>query len=217
MTLSDTRRRAKAETDVRYRTVMSTVARDKVISARMVRRYISSLNNGCSPGMDGIMAEHLKYAIDSHVTFLFGYMLTLCIQFHVVPKSFTKGILIPILKKATLDPSASWNYRPVTVSTVFSRILELYILYNCGGYEMNDQQFGFVTGRSTNMAAVLAQDVISYCKSRGSPVFACSLDAQGAFDTIPHDVIFYKAMGAIPKDCWATLLTWYTSITVQIK
>lgn len=89
---------------------MSTVARDKVISARMVRRYISSLNNGCSPGKDGIMAEHLKYATDSHVTVLLGCMPTMCIQFHVVPKSLTKGILIPILKKATLDPSAPGYY-----------------------------------------------------------------------------------------------------------
>lgn len=55
------------------------------------------------------------------------------------------------------------------------------------------------------MAAVLSQDVISYCGSRGSPVFACSLEAQGTFDVIPHDVI--KAMGMIPDDCWATLFT----------
>lgn len=67
------------------------------------------------------------------------------------------------------------------------------------------------------MAAVLARDVISYCKSRGSPVLAFPLDAHGAFDGMSHGVIFYKVMGAIPNDCWATLFTWYTSFTVQIK
>ena len=105
----------------------------------------------------------------------------------------------------------------MTVSSTLSKLLELYILDVSGQFEFSDLQFGFVPGRSTNMAAVLAQDVISYCKSRGSPVYACSLDAQGAFDAVPHEILFRKALGVIPDHSWAMMVSWYRSITVQVK
>ena len=65
---------------------------------------------------------------------------------------------------------------------------------------MSDQQFGFITGTNTNKAAVLAQNITSYSISHGLPVFVCSLNAQGFFDAMLQDVIFYKAMGANPND-----------------
>jgi len=83
LAFNDIRKHSKAEVDVRYRSVMSTRSRDKVISSVMVRRYISIL--------DGIMTEHLKYAIDSQIPFVLSVILTMCVQFHVVPMSFTKG------------------------------------------------------------------------------------------------------------------------------
>ena len=64
----------------------------------------------------------------------------------------------------------------------------------CGHYAFNDLQFGFISGRGTNMAVSLVNDVISYCTERGSPVYTCSLDAQEAFDAIPHPVLFRKAI-----------------------
>ena len=201
-TLSDihVRTLAMREVDDKYASIMSTIARDKAISPSMIKRYIKSLNTGCSPGLDGIMTEHLKYSIDSRIPAILSSVLTLCVQYHVVPTSFTRGMLVPLLKKSTLDPSVPSNYRPVTVSSTLSKLLELYtcILYISGQFEFSDLQFGFVPGWSTNMAAVLAQDVISYCKSRGSPVYACSLDAQGAFDAVPHEILFRKALGVIP-------------------
>ena len=36
---------------------------------------------------------------------------------------------------------------------------------------LSDIQFGFVSGRGTDMATSLANDVFSYCTKRGSPVF----------------------------------------------
>ena len=143
-------------------------------------------------------------------------MFTLCIRFGVVPSSFGKGLLIPILKKPTLDPSVPKNYRPVTISSTLSKILELYMLdiVNC---EDSELQFGFVPGRGTQMAAALANDVISYCTSRGSTVYSCSLDAKGAFDAIPHHVLFRKTMDSIPTHCWRMLVYWYGRLTVQVK
>ena len=146
-------------------------------------------------------------------------MLTLCLKFGIVPKSFSSGLLVPLLKKPTLDPSVPKNYRPVTISCTFSKILEFYTLDASAGHQFSDLQFGFVPGRGTNMATALANDVISYCTKRGSTVYACSLDAESAFDAVPHSMLFYKAMNVILDyfDCWLFLVNWYKSITVQIK
>ena len=86
-----------------------------------------------------------------------------------------------------------------------------------GQFDYSDLQFGFVQGRSTQMASVLTNDVISYCTSRGSTVYTCSLDAEGAFDSIPHPVLFQKAMGAVPDHCWRILVYWYGRLSVQVK
>jgi hypothetical protein len=43
------------------------------------------------------------------------------------------------------------------------------------------------------------------------------LDAEGAFDALPHEILFAKAMDVIPDHCWAMLVSWYRKITVKIK
>ena len=45
----------------------------------------------------------------------------------------------------------------------------------------------------------------------------CALDAEGAFDAIPHEILFQKAIGVVPDHCWVVLVTWYKTITVQVK
>ena len=67
------------------------------------------------------------------------------------------------------------------------------------------------------MATTLLNDVFTYCKDGGSTVYTCSLDAEGAFDAIPHCILFQKAMGVLPDHCWHILINWYSNLNVQIK
>ena len=141
------------------------------MSKSMVNRYIKKLNLGSSPGNDGIMAEHLKYAVNSKIIDHLSVMFSLCLKYGIVPTSFSQGLLIPLLKKTTLDPTIAKNYRPITISNTMSKILELYILDVSGHHDFCDLQFGFVAGRGTDMATSMAHDVFSYCTRRGSPVY----------------------------------------------
>jgi hypothetical protein len=45
----------------------------------------------------------------------------------------------------------------------------------------------------------------------------CGLDAEGAFDGIPHAVLFDKAIDIISDMSWRLLYQWYVLITVQIR
>ena len=185
----------------KYDDILNGELNSKVMSEAMVKRYIKKLHLGSSPGIDGIVSEHLKYAINSGIARHLSVMLSLCLRYGIVPISFTKVVLVPLLKKPTLDPSVPNNYRPVTISSTFSKLLEVYILEVCGHHDFNDLQFGFISGRGTNIAVSLVNDVISYCTESGSPVYTCSLDAQGAFDAIPHPVLFRKAIDVLPDHC----------------
>ena len=124
---------------------------------------------------------------------------------------------MPILKKPTLDPSVAKHYRPVIVSNILSKIIELYIVDVASNFRFNDFQFSFIEGRGTSTAISLSHDVAAYCNSKGSSVFLCGLDAEGAFDGIPHPVLFNKAMNVVPDDSWRLLYYWYKNITVQIR
>ena len=136
---------------------------NKTNENEMVKYYIAKLNSGSSPGIDDIMTEHLKYATESSIVNHLSSMLTSCLKFGIVSKSISSGLLVPLLKKPTLNPSVPKNYRPVTILCTFSKILELYTLDASAGHQFSDLQFGFVPGRDTNMATALANDVISYC------------------------------------------------------
>ena len=105
----------------------------------------------------------------------------------------------------------------MTVSVALSKVLELYILDQCGSHHVSSSQFGFVEKRGTDMAIALAHDVTSYCVSKGSSVFACSLDAEMAFDGLPHEIIFLKTMDIIPPNCWKLMYMWYSKMVVFLK
>ena len=67
------------------------------------------------------------------------------------------------------------------------------------------------------MATALLHDVISYSTTRGSVVYSCSLDAEGAFDAIPHCVLIDKAQIVLPTYCWLVMYEWYSELTINIK
>ena len=196
---------------------LSHVTHNAGFTVQMVSKYIHKLKRNSAPAADGITAEHLIYCVNSDIIRYITNMLTLCVQFGVVPDSFTNGLLIPIPKKAGCDTSIPKNWRPIVISTTLSKILEMYVLEESNTHEFNDLQFGFIPGRGTEIATALLNDVTSYCNTRGSAVYTCSLDAEGAFDAIPHSILFYKAATVLPKHCWHVMHTWYSKLTVQVK
>ena len=135
-----------------------------------MNKCIKSLKKESSAEIDGLTAEHILFAKDSNLSAHLCYLFSICFQHGVVPEDFRSGIMVPILKKPTLDPSIPKNYRPIIISTEFSKLVEKYILHETNETEFDESQFGFICGRGTNMAVSLAHDMAAYCNSRGSSV-----------------------------------------------
>ena len=43
------------------------------------------------------------------------------------------------------------------------------------------------------------------------------MDAEGAFDAIPHSILFDNAQSVLPSYCWFVIHEWYSQLTINIK
>ena len=69
----------------KYDDVLNGELNIKVMYEAMVKRYINKLYLGSSPGIDGIVSEHLKYAINSGIVRYLSVMILLCLNYGIVP------------------------------------------------------------------------------------------------------------------------------------
>ena len=129
--------------------------RNIIVIVASTNKYIKQLKRNSAAGYDGITAEHLIYAMDSNLPLHLSCLFSLCIYYGIIPDHFNNGLLVPIIKKASSDHSIST--RPITISCVLSKILELYILDHCD-FGINKAQFGYVKGCDTKMVTTLAHD-----------------------------------------------------------
>ena len=101
--------------------------------------------------------------------------------------------VIPLdpIPKGSKDASKSSNYRPIALSSNFSKILERVILSLYQPFfSTSVLQFGFKPGHSTTLCSAMVKNVVSRYHN-GSPVLGCFLDA---FDLIDHGILFDTLM-----------------------
>jgi len=122
----------------------------------------------------------------------------------IVNMSFDKGIfpsqlkiskIVPIYKAD--DPELFSNYRPISLLSNFSKILEK-VMYNrlIKYIESLDilyhLQFGFRKNHSTNLALTHLVNKIASSIDRSEITIGIFLDLSKAFDTLNHNILFYK-------------------------
>ena len=89
------------------------------------------------------------------------------------------------------------NYRPVSVLTVFSKLLERRV-YNRLISHINDNkllheyQFGFQKGKSTHLATIMLVNKLTEALDQGESVVRVFLDFSKAFLTVDHNILLQK-------------------------
>lgn len=153
---------------------------------------IRTLSNKFTSGPDGIPSFLVRDC---------GSVLAepLCIVFNLIittgcfPEQWKLSKVIPILKKG--DKSNISNYRPISVISNFSKILETIIFTRISksvDIRLTDNQHGFVHGRSTltNLASVT--QTICRTLDKSSQMDVLYIDLEKAFDRLDHNILLKK-------------------------
>lgn len=143
---------------------LSTHNIDYTICPDKIYESISSLKRNSSPGLDGVTSEYFLYGNSTQLCHCLSSLYSEMLITNCVPSCFKTGLIIPILKKSTLDPNKPEHYRPITLSSIFSKLFESYMLPTD---VYNDNQFGFRRGCGTAHAITLMNDVICHFKHAG--------------------------------------------------
>ena len=115
----------------------------------------------------------------------------------IIPTSFKEAAIIPIFK--TGDKSLPSNYRPISLTSVLSKVIEKIIrkqvltFLSHKGY-LNNTQHGFRSGRSCLSCKICLDvyDKIMHMINNKSTVDMIYLDFSKAFDKVDHGILLHK-------------------------
>nr|CAI5849067.1 unnamed protein product [Callosobruchus analis] len=142
---------------------------------------INSLKNTNTVGVDNISVRVVKY-IANYIATRLAHIINEAVEQAVFPRDLKIGKVIPIFKKG--DDKDMSNYRPITIPTVISKIIERAVYNKMMSFILKYKiitpcQNGFYPGRSTENATYslckYIYDSLDRGESVGGPFFSTYL------------------------------------------
>ncbi|XP_065671806.1 uncharacterized protein LOC136089681 [Hydra vulgaris] len=177
---------------------------------------VSLLKPNKSLGFDDISSNVIIKSI-KQITIPLLHIFNLSLKQGVFPDNLKIAKVIPVLKSG--DPSDVTNYRPISILSCFSKILErvmynrLYSFLNVNNILFH-KQFGFKSSHSTDHAIThLVHDIFKGF-DEDKYTLGVFIDLSKAFDTVNHQILLskLKSYGIIN-----TNLSWFDSYLTNRK
>ena len=187
---------------------------DVPFTVEEVENAIKRLKRKKAPGADNLLAEHLIEGGQCVVIYL-TYILNAIIDLEIIPDSFKSGLVVPVYKGSGKDPLRADSYSGITLSPVFSKVLEFLILDRLELVFMEANvphlnQSAYRKKISCADAIFATQEVIARYRRGGSRVFMCLYDLQKAFDSIEYPVLLNRLYDlGVHGKCWRIIKSWY--------
>ena len=138
-------------------------------------------------GVDGLMAEHLKFAHPLLMVIIKKFF-NIMISIGFVPKAFGLGLILPNPKdNNNCNYAKMKDFRGITTSPVISKIFD-YCLVTLSVYILQSShfQFGFKKDKGCRDALYALNETVDYLVDRGSTVNLCAVDLTKTFDNVDH-------------------------------
>lgn len=159
-----------------------------------VVNIITNLKCESAPGWDNIPTKFIKLCkfllapVISHLT-------NLCFQSGTFPSPLKKSLVTPVYKSGRRDDVN--NYRPISVLTVISKIVEKIINTRLINYLnklniLSNSQYGFRQKKSTEDAVLALTSLITEQLDQRKKCLTIFLDLKKAFDTVSIPILIQK-------------------------
>ena len=188
---------------------------DLQLSTEEVARTLLALDSTKATGPDEIPSRLLKDTacqIAPSLTQIFNKSLCL----GEIPDEWKLANIVPIHKKG--DKSQVENYRPISLLSLVSKVLERCVLRNIRDHLqqlINDSQHGFTPGKSCTTQLLEVLDYIGSLLDSGKQIDVVYMDMSKAFDKVHHKDLLSKLKNVY--DIYGTLLCWFESYLLNRK
>lgn len=183
-----------------------------------IKKAITKLANGRSPGSDEIIAEMIKQGGDVLVKKL-KILFNMCLGRNEIPKEWDDAIIILIYKKG--DKADLNNYRPISLLSqiykLFTSILTSRLEKKLDFYQPKEQA-GFRKGFGTTDHLQTMRLLIEKTTEYKMPIWLAFVDYQKAFDSIETWAILKSLKNARIDYRYTDIIeTIYKRATLKIK
>jgi hypothetical protein len=164
------------------------------ISEADLLKIIDSLLPKSSCGFDLLSNRMIKKEKFKFSKLLLG-LINETLQSNTFPNALKLARVIPIFKKG--DKTNMNNYRPIALLPALSKVLEKVINKQINKklddlHLIDDNQYGFRSGHSTEDAVVKFIDYIERAKKEHKHVISIHIDVSKAFDSCNHEIMKSK-------------------------
>lgn len=183
------------------------------ITESEIFEVLSSLDPSKAPGPDGIGTNILKFCS----TALCGplhHLFTLCLSQANIPSEWRIHKIYPIHKSG--DKASFKNYRPISLLSCISKILERIIYNKSIGFitetVISKFQFGFLSNRSSTQQLLLFLNSVFDSQSSQAHTDTIYLDLKKAFDKVSHPELLLKLWSSgITGNLWRFFQSYLTN------
>ena len=166
----------------------------ELVNEKEIIDVCNSFRSSAAPGYDNISMGTIKESINFIIRPLVS-ILNLSITTGAVPDDMKIARVIPLYKSGAHNVFT--NYRPISILSAFSKILEK-IMFNrllefLNRHQiLSDNQYGFRKKHSTSYALTKLFDKLSCAIDNREIAVGVFIDLSKAFDTVDHEILLEK-------------------------